>query len=117
MSKSYRVDEFRNARRRRRAWSPDPAGSSLSQPFLNRWVIDQSHALMSFWDFVCGRAPPEIPASGRKHQHCKRRWFRDSGSHIGTDIAASRLSEVRSPHVVIALHKGCAESLAPHDEI
>src|SRR6476620_1055495 len=72
---------------------------------------------MSCWDFLCSPKSPETPASGRKHQHCKRRWFRDSGSHIGIDLAASRLSEVRSPHVVIALYVGCAESLAPHDVI
>ena len=38
--KSYRIDEFRYARRSRQSRSPEQAGSSPSEPFLNRSIFE-----------------------------------------------------------------------------
>ena len=79
----------------------------------NRWIVDESHALMSFWDFLCGPASPETPASRRQNQHHQRRRLGDGGVRHGTGAAAGRLAEVGAPHS--CTQRGVPIGLAPHD--
>ena len=83
--------------------------SSWTGACEKRWVVGVSRALTSCWDFLCGPASPETPASRREHQHHQRRRFGDGGIRTGTGAAAGRLAEV-GRHVLYpaACRRSCA---------
>src|SRR6476620_631934 len=85
---------------------------------------------MSCWDFLCGPALTETPASGSKRQHHHGCRFGNGSIRIGTRAAAGGLAEVSTPDIIVALvdlivgvavggesDAGLAKSLAPHDVV
>ena len=68
---------------------------------------------MRCWNFLCGAASPQIPASRGQHQQQKRCWFGNSGIRADTRAAAGGLSEVGAPEVVIVLCRRNTNAFAP----
>jgi hypothetical protein len=70
---------------------------------------------MSCWNFLCGPASPQTPASRGQHQQQQRCWFGNSGFCNDTRAAAGGLSKVGAPKVVIVLRRRDSNAFAPGD--
>ena len=63
----------------------------------NRWLVGVSHASMSCWNFLCGAASPQTPASRGRHQQQQRCWFGNGRIRTGARTAAGGSAEVGAP--------------------